>query len=55
MDGLILDVPVPSGSAQPLTDLLSSLPTPHVIAAAIAILLLVVATDTIHPQRGVRR
>ena len=55
MDGLILDVPVPDGSVQPLTDLLASLPPGKLMAAALLILLFVVSFDTIHPQRGVRR
>jgi hypothetical protein len=55
MDGLTLDVPAPSGSAQPLTDLLAAVPTTHLIAAALFVLFFVAAFDSIHPQRGGRR
>lgn len=55
MDGLILDVPMPVGSAQPLTDLLAAIPTTHIIAAALLVLLFVTAFDIVHPQRGPRR
>lgn len=55
MDGLILDVPMAAGSVQPLTDLLAAIPTTHIFATALLVLLFVTAFDIVHPQRGPRR
>ncbi len=55
MDGLILDVPAPTGPAKPMTDLLVTLPATDWIAAALLVLLFVVAFDFVHPPGKARR
>jgi hypothetical protein len=55
MEGLHLDVLPPGGAAISLADLLALLPTMHLVAGALLILLAIVGFDFAHPHRGVRR